>query len=174
VATHKLDLLEAARDTPDELGPYETRLREVSSISKRDGRLIGMAMDPIERRMDGRPHPRRIVGTNRSDWRLEEVRRVHTALKTTIPVEDMLAPAPSESDAVCTAMAGGSLIAYATGLGKDRSLSPMAGDSRRAPGFGTSATGAVSVYQAGEAPDERGLPCASGTEGSASSTDGRA
>jgi shikimate 5-dehydrogenase len=47
VTTHKLDLLEAARDIFDELGPYAKRLDEVSSISKRDGRLWGHAKDPI-------------------------------------------------------------------------------------------------------------------------------
>ncbi len=47
VTTHKLDLLKAARDMFDELGPYATQLDEVSSISKRDGKLIGHAKDPI-------------------------------------------------------------------------------------------------------------------------------
>ncbi len=47
VTTHKIDLLEAARDMFDELGPYATICDEVSSIAKRDGRLIGHATDPI-------------------------------------------------------------------------------------------------------------------------------
>lgn len=47
VTTHKIDLLEAARDMFDELGPYAQRIGEVSSISKRDGRLIGRATDPV-------------------------------------------------------------------------------------------------------------------------------
>ncbi len=47
VTTHKLDLLKAARDMFDELGPCATQLDEVSSISKRDGKLIGHAKDPI-------------------------------------------------------------------------------------------------------------------------------
>ena len=40
VTTHEIDLLKAARDMFDELG-------EVSSISKRNGRLRGHARDPI-------------------------------------------------------------------------------------------------------------------------------
>jgi shikimate dehydrogenase len=47
VTTHKLDLLQASRDLFDELGPYATQLHEVSCISKRDGRLVGEALDPV-------------------------------------------------------------------------------------------------------------------------------
>ena len=41
VTTHKIDLLDAARNMFDELGPYAMICDEVSSISKRGGRLIG-------------------------------------------------------------------------------------------------------------------------------------
>lgn len=47
VTTHKIDLLTAARELFDELGPYAQLLGEISCISKRDGRLIGQAKDPI-------------------------------------------------------------------------------------------------------------------------------
>jgi len=47
VTTHKLDLLSAAQDLFDGLGPYAKRLEEVSSISKRGEQLWGHAMDPI-------------------------------------------------------------------------------------------------------------------------------
>jgi len=47
VTAHKLDLLEAARDLFDVLGPYAAPLGEVSCISKRGDQLIGKAMDPI-------------------------------------------------------------------------------------------------------------------------------
>jgi len=47
VTTHKVRLLEAARDMFDELDRYAALLGEVSSISKRDGCLIGHAKDPI-------------------------------------------------------------------------------------------------------------------------------
>jgi shikimate 5-dehydrogenase len=163
VTTHKLDLLEAARDLFDELGPYASRLGEISCISKREGRLIGMAMDPItsglsldafvpeshwtsgaevlilgaggsslalsvnliERALNGRPHPRRIVVTNRSPGRLEDMQRIHAGLGSAIPIEYVLAPTPSENDAVCATMPAGSVIANATGLGKDRPGSPL-------------------------------------------------
>ncbi len=47
VTTHKIDLLTAARDMFDYLDPYAQITDEVSSISKRDGRLEGHAKDPI-------------------------------------------------------------------------------------------------------------------------------
>lgn len=47
VTTHKLDLFSAARDLFDNLGPYAERCGEVSSISKRNGRLWGHATDPV-------------------------------------------------------------------------------------------------------------------------------
>lgn len=47
VTTHKIDLLEATRPMFDELGFHAEFLSEVSSISKREGKLIGHAKDPI-------------------------------------------------------------------------------------------------------------------------------
>jgi shikimate dehydrogenase len=47
VTTHKIDLLQAARDMFDYLDPYAQICGEVSSISKRDGQLEGHAKDPI-------------------------------------------------------------------------------------------------------------------------------
>ncbi len=47
VTTHKIDLLEAARDLFDGLGPHAELLGEVSCISKRDGELWGHAKDPV-------------------------------------------------------------------------------------------------------------------------------
>ena len=47
VTTHKLDVVKACRDLFDHFGPYAEKLREVSSISKRDDELWGHAKDPI-------------------------------------------------------------------------------------------------------------------------------
>ncbi len=47
VTTHKIDLLSAARDMFDYLDPYALITDEVSSISKLDGWLEGLAKDPI-------------------------------------------------------------------------------------------------------------------------------
>ncbi len=51
VTTHKIDLLESARDLFDELGSDARTLNEVSSISKWDGKLVGDATDPIATRL---------------------------------------------------------------------------------------------------------------------------
>ena len=47
VTTHKIDLFHACRDMFDYLDPYASAFGELSSISKRDGRLEGHAKDPI-------------------------------------------------------------------------------------------------------------------------------
>jgi shikimate dehydrogenase len=47
VTTHKLDLFGAAGDLFDELDEHARRLREVSCIARRDGRLLGWAKDAI-------------------------------------------------------------------------------------------------------------------------------
>ncbi len=47
VTTHKINTLNAARDLFDELTKHADLCNEVSSIYKRDGRLIGHAVDPV-------------------------------------------------------------------------------------------------------------------------------
>lgn len=47
VTTHKMNLLKASEELFDELDPYAQTLHEISSISKRGGRLFGHAKDPI-------------------------------------------------------------------------------------------------------------------------------
>jgi shikimate dehydrogenase len=47
VTTHKIDLFNAAREMFDYADPYAQICGEVSSISKRDGKLEGHAKDPI-------------------------------------------------------------------------------------------------------------------------------
>lgn len=47
VTTHKIDLLKACKDQFDVLDEYAELTGEVSSISKKDGKLIGHAKDPI-------------------------------------------------------------------------------------------------------------------------------
>ncbi len=47
VTTHKIDLYDAASDLFDYLDPHATMFKELSSISKKDGKLEGYAKDPI-------------------------------------------------------------------------------------------------------------------------------
>lgn len=47
VTTHKIDLFAAARDLFDEIDPYARLMAETSCLSKRNGKLICHAKDPI-------------------------------------------------------------------------------------------------------------------------------
>jgi len=47
VTTHKIDLLQATRDLFDGLDPHAELCGEISCIAKREGRLEGIAKDPI-------------------------------------------------------------------------------------------------------------------------------
>ena len=47
VTTHKLDLFAAARDLFDEIDPHAALMEETSCLSKRDGRFVCHAKDPI-------------------------------------------------------------------------------------------------------------------------------
>lgn len=161
VTTHKIDLLNAARDLFDRLDRYAGLLGEVSSISKRDGELFGHAKDPqtsglaldaflpadhwqtgaelcllgaggsslaltmfcMEREQGRRPP--KIVVTNRSEPRLAAMKRVHGNVNPGIRVEYYHCPTPEENDALVGRLPEGSVVANATGLGKDAPGSPL-------------------------------------------------
>lgn len=69
--------------------------------------------------------PGRIVVTNRSSRRLEEMQAVHEKIDIQIPVSYHLTPEPAESDARVHELASGSMVINATGLGKDAPGSPL-------------------------------------------------
>lgn len=163
VTTHKIDLLTAARDLFDELGPYAQLLGETSCISKCDGKLIGHAKDPITSGLsleafvpDGywknsqgqicllgaggsslalttyfmklrNPDdcPAKIFVTNRSTPRLEEMRRIHEQIESSLDIEYIHCPSPEDNDRIVNALAPGSIVINATGLGKDAPGSPL-------------------------------------------------
>ncbi len=163
VTTHKIDLLSAARGAFDELDDYARILGEVSSISKRHGRLIGHAKDPISSGLaleaflpqrwwkrsgaaalifgaggsalaismylmdprQGDNRPGKLVVTNRSVPRLEEMQRIHRELDYGVPCEYHHCATFEENDRVLAEMPPGSLIINSTGLGKDRPGSPI-------------------------------------------------
>lgn len=47
ITTHKMAVHDAAADLFDELDEFAQRFGEISSVSKRDGRLVGHAKDPV-------------------------------------------------------------------------------------------------------------------------------
>ncbi|MFW6288546.1 MAG: shikimate dehydrogenase family protein [Spirochaetota bacterium] len=170
VTTHKIDLLNAARDLFDELGPYAKLLGEVSSISKRDGELWGHAKDPITsglsmeafipenywagndaalcllgaggsslalttycmEKLSPHNYPSAIVVTNRSQARLDSMREIHEQINPGIRVTYHLCPDATDNDRVVSSLPPGSLVANATGLGKDAPGSPLT-DAARFP-----------------------------------------
>ncbi len=73
----------------------------------------------------GTNRPARIFVSNRSPGRLEEMGEIHRRLGVTVPVEYLLTPKPEDNDAVMRSLAPGSLVANATGLGKDAPGSPL-------------------------------------------------
>lgn len=79
----------------------------------------------LMRRARGNNVPGRIVVSNRSQHRLDEIRRIHAEVATDVPIEYVLAPKPEDNDAVLPTLKPGSLVINATGLGKDAPGSPL-------------------------------------------------
>jgi len=163
VTTHKIDLLTACRDMFDELDPYAELMGEVSSISKRGGRLVGHAKDPITSGLSleaflpaghwektgaealvvgaggssiaitcylmdekhGPNRPSKIIVTNRSTPRLDEIRHIHEKTGSPVPVEYHHTPDATDNDAVAGRLKPCSVVMNATGLGKDAPGSPI-------------------------------------------------
>jgi shikimate 5-dehydrogenase len=73
--------------------------------------------------------PARIVVANRSTPRLEEMQRIHAQINPGIEMEYHHCPEPRLNDAVLARLAPGSVVANATGLGKDAPGSPLTDDA---------------------------------------------
>jgi len=69
--------------------------------------------------------PGRIVVANRSTPRLEEMKAIHEEINPGIELEYHHCPEPALSDAVLATLAPRSVVANATGLGKDAPGSPL-------------------------------------------------
>ena len=78
----------------------------------------------------GADRPSRIVVSDRNSARLEEIRRVHTELRSGVPTDYVLATDARDNDAALTGLRPGSLIVNATGLGKDAPGSPLSKAAR--------------------------------------------
>jgi len=73
----------------------------------------------------GDNRPSRIIVTNRSLSRLEEIEKIHKKVGAVIPLEYHHTPRPGMSDHICAKLKPGSLVINATGLGKDAPGSPL-------------------------------------------------
>jgi shikimate 5-dehydrogenase len=163
ITTHKIDLYKAAHDLFDVIDPHAKLMDETSCISKRKGKLICHAKDPISSGLSldgflplnhfvksgaevfsigaggstialtwhlmqqnrGNNRPSRIIVSNRSAERLNDIKRIHREMNSTVPVIYVLAPNPTDNDAVVVQLKPGSLVINATGLGKDAPGSPL-------------------------------------------------
>jgi shikimate 5-dehydrogenase len=73
----------------------------------------------------GRNRPRKLFVSNRSQGRLDEMRKIHAKEQIDFPIEYLHTPAPEDNDAVLRLLSPGSLVVNATGLGKDGPGSPI-------------------------------------------------
>lgn len=163
VTTHKIDLYNACSDLFEILDPYASQLCEISSISKKDGKLCGHAKDPISSGLalerfvpdnfwhdhggdiflmgaggaslamslyfaqESRPDntPGHIIISNRSQGRLDSAKAILNDLNPGIRFEYKLAPEAADNDRILAGLKPYSLVANATGLGKDGPGSPL-------------------------------------------------
>jgi shikimate 5-dehydrogenase len=163
VTTHKIDLYKACRDLFDVVDAQAELMEETSCLSKREGRLVCHAKDPITSGLAlesilpsnhfartgaelfcmgaggstiaitwnlmqhnrGADVPSRVVVSNRSQPRLDAIKRIHASIESAVPAEYVLAPCPEDNDAVLAGLKPGSLVINATGLGKDAPGSPL-------------------------------------------------
>ncbi|MBN3724137.1 shikimate dehydrogenase family protein [Burkholderia sp. Ac-20379] len=170
VTTHKLDLYAACQDLFDEIDPYARLMGETSCLSKRDGKFICHAKDPITSGLAidgflpdahfartgaevfsigaggstialtwhlmqtsrGANRPSRVIVSDRSAERLEDIARIHRELDLGVPCEYLIAARAEDNDAVLARLSPGALVINATGLGKDAPGSPLS-DAARFP-----------------------------------------
>ncbi len=163
VTTHKIDLLEAARDMFDELHSSAMLTGEVSSISKQQDKLWGHAKDPLTSglsldavlgegyfsrtgghvlcfgaggsgkaialhlidKQDSADRPQKMVVTNRSLGRLQNMQAMVESLETDIEFKFIQSANSDLNDQIMAALPEGSVVVNATGMGKDTPGSPL-------------------------------------------------
>jgi shikimate 5-dehydrogenase len=72
--------------------------------------------------------PTKLIVTNRSKPRLDEIRRIIDAVAPDVPAEYHLTPNATDNDAIMQTVKPYSLVVNATGLGKDQPGSPITDD----------------------------------------------
>ncbi|MDJ0686160.1 MAG: shikimate dehydrogenase [Alphaproteobacteria bacterium] len=89
------------------------------------GSALALTLYLHDRKADGRDAPSKIIVTARRNESLEEMRRVHAEIGVSIPIDYRLTPSPKDADAIVHALPLQSVVANATGLGKDLPGSPL-------------------------------------------------
>ncbi len=80
----------------------------------------------------GANRPSRVIVSDRSRERLEEIERIHRELDLGVPCDYVLAERAEDNDAVLARLSPGAFVINATGLGKDAPGSPLS-DAARFP-----------------------------------------
>lgn len=93
------------------------------------GSAIAMTWHLLNRER-GANRPSRIVVTDVAADRLAHIKAIHARIGVDVPVEYLQVSRPVENDSALAALAPGSLVVNATGLGKDRPGSPLSDDAR--------------------------------------------
>ena len=73
----------------------------------------------------GENRPARIVVSDRSQERLDHIRRIHAQIQSNLTLEYVLVHSTDDNDRVLASLTPGSLVVNATGLGKDAPGSPL-------------------------------------------------
>ena len=89
------------------------------------GSSLALTLYLHEKALRGGDVPAKIIVSNRSTKRLEEMQAIHRKLGVRIPVAYHLAPIPQDNDKIVGTLTPGSMVVNATGLGKDRPGSPL-------------------------------------------------
>jgi shikimate 5-dehydrogenase len=89
------------------------------------GSSLALTLYLHNKKAEGGDVPAKIIVSDRSPKRLEEMQAVHRSIGMNIPMEYNLAPTPEENDRYVNKLPPGSMVVNATGLGKDRPGSPL-------------------------------------------------
>ncbi len=92
------------------------------------GSSLALSLHLINKKKNGGNAPRRVVVSNRSKPRIEEMKNIHKKLNTDINFEYILTPELRDNDEVVASLKPGSLVINSTGLGKDSPGSPLTND----------------------------------------------
>ncbi|MCL4069392.1 hypothetical protein M3484_22800 [Pseudomonas sp. GX19020] len=79
----------------------------------------------LMRKARGADVPSRIIVSNRSQPRLDEIAKVHAGIETDAQLDYELAARPGRNDELLAGLKPGSVVVNATGLGKDAPGSPL-------------------------------------------------
>ncbi len=89
------------------------------------GSSLALSLYLINKAKKSKDIPGRLIVTNRSEGRLEEMRKVHSTLSFPFEIEYHLCPTAEDNDRVVATLKDHSLVINATGLGKDVPGSPL-------------------------------------------------